>query len=156
MRFSASSWTHEFKFLNAACGILVPRPGIKPVPPAVEVESPNRWTAREFPKHTWRVSVHCSYFWCSNCPMRGEWESFKKLGSWVIFTQAQLSVQLPSFSGMQRWYRVRYVSYSRCAFSHSFKAGVASFFSKGPDSKYIRLCRPYTIIALSSVAWKQP
>ena len=30
-------------------GILVPRPGIEPVPPAVEAQSPNHWTAREFP-----------------------------------------------------------------------------------------------------------
>ena len=27
-------------------GILVPGPGIKPVPPAVEAWSPNHWTAR--------------------------------------------------------------------------------------------------------------
>ena len=32
-----------------ACGILVPRLGIEPVPPAVEARSPNHWTAREFP-----------------------------------------------------------------------------------------------------------
>ena len=32
-----------------ACGILVPRPGVEPVPPAVEAQSPNHWTAREFP-----------------------------------------------------------------------------------------------------------
>ena len=30
-----------------ACRILVPRPGIEPVPPAVEVQSLNHWTARE-------------------------------------------------------------------------------------------------------------
>ena len=30
-----------------ACGILVPRPGIEPVPPAVEAQSLNHWTARE-------------------------------------------------------------------------------------------------------------
>ena len=29
-----------------ACGILVPRPGFKPGPPAVEAWSPNHWTAR--------------------------------------------------------------------------------------------------------------
>ena len=33
----------------AACGILVPQPGIQPVPPAVEAQSPNPWTTREFP-----------------------------------------------------------------------------------------------------------
>ena len=32
-----------------ACGILVPRLGIKPMFPAVEVQSPNHWTAREVP-----------------------------------------------------------------------------------------------------------
>ena len=30
-----------------ACGILVLRPGIEPAPPALEVQSPNHWTARE-------------------------------------------------------------------------------------------------------------
>ena len=37
-------WPH-----HTACGILVPRPGIEPVPLAVEAQSPNHWTAREFP-----------------------------------------------------------------------------------------------------------
>ena len=32
-----------------AWGILVPLPGIESVPPAVEVQSPNYWTASEFP-----------------------------------------------------------------------------------------------------------
>ena len=32
---------------HAACGILVPRTGIEPVPPAVEARSPNHCTARE-------------------------------------------------------------------------------------------------------------
>ena len=31
-------------------GILVPQPGIKPAPPAVEARSFNHWTAREVPK----------------------------------------------------------------------------------------------------------
>ena len=31
-----------------ACGILVPWPGIEPVPSAVKAQSPNHWTAREF------------------------------------------------------------------------------------------------------------
>ena len=34
---------------RTACGILFPRPGIEPVPPAVEVWSLNHWTAREVP-----------------------------------------------------------------------------------------------------------
>ena len=36
-------------FGHEACGILVPQPGIKPAPPALEVQSPNHWTAREVP-----------------------------------------------------------------------------------------------------------
>ena len=35
-----------------AYGILVPRPGIKPVPSAVETWSSNHWTAREVPGHS--------------------------------------------------------------------------------------------------------
>ena len=30
-----------------ACGVLVPQLGIKPRPPAVEAQSPNRWIARK-------------------------------------------------------------------------------------------------------------
>ena len=37
-------WSHR-----AAWGILVPWPGTEPVAKAVEVPSPNHWTAREFP-----------------------------------------------------------------------------------------------------------
>ena len=32
-----------------ACGILVPRPGIEPTPPALEAWSPNHWMVREVP-----------------------------------------------------------------------------------------------------------
>ena len=35
---------------HAACGILVPLPGIELVSPAVEAWSLNHWTAREAPK----------------------------------------------------------------------------------------------------------
>ena len=40
-----------FKFillLHTACGILVPRPGIEPLPHAVETESLNHWTGKFF------------------------------------------------------------------------------------------------------------
>ena len=33
----------------AACGILVPRLGIEPRPPALRVQSANHWSTREFP-----------------------------------------------------------------------------------------------------------
>ena len=36
-----------FWLCRVACGILAPRPGIKPEPPAWEVWSLNHWTARE-------------------------------------------------------------------------------------------------------------
>ena len=42
----------------AACGILVPQPGIKPVPCAVKAWSPNHWTAREFPKFHYILTCH--------------------------------------------------------------------------------------------------
>ena len=69
--------TFVFRFLffgsffwpcHAACGILVPQPGVELVPPAVEVQSINHWTAREFPYFLkflkmlflWEVCVHFS------------------------------------------------------------------------------------------------
>ena len=30
-------------------GILVPQPGIEPLPPEVEAQNPNHWSSREFP-----------------------------------------------------------------------------------------------------------
>ena len=47
-------WLH-----HAACGILVPQPGIEPMPSAVKAQSPNHWTAREFP-----VSLYFKHFTC--------------------------------------------------------------------------------------------
>ena len=41
---------HLFICGRAARGILVPRPGMEPGPPAVEARSPNHWTAREVPQ----------------------------------------------------------------------------------------------------------
>ena len=38
-----------FFFWHAACGILVPQPGIEPVPAAMEGWSLNHWTTREVP-----------------------------------------------------------------------------------------------------------
>ena len=37
-----------FSLCSTAYGILVPQPGIEPIPPAMEVYSPNHWIAREF------------------------------------------------------------------------------------------------------------
>ena len=46
-------WLH-----HTTCGILIPQPGIKPVSPALEAQSPNHWTAKEVPQ--W-ILIPCSY-----------------------------------------------------------------------------------------------
>ena len=62
-----------FFFFFWLCGILVPRPGIEPAPPAVEVQSLNHWTAREVPV--------CVFF--SVCPKKGSQKvSFQELCMW--------------------------------------------------------------------------
>ena len=45
-----------------ACGILIPRLGIKPRPLAVRVQNPNLWTAREFLEGQLLLEwyIHCS------------------------------------------------------------------------------------------------
>ena len=54
---------------HAACGFFIAWPGIEPVPPAVEVQSLNHWTAREVPCTTVLFKVlYCKnknvYFLC--------------------------------------------------------------------------------------------
>ena len=51
-----------FSLSHAAYGILVPRPGIKPVPPAVEVWSLNHQTAREAPMFLKYISDWFCFF----------------------------------------------------------------------------------------------
>ena len=43
---------------QAAGGILVPRPGIEPAPPAVEAQSLNHWTTREVQLHIYLLDAH--------------------------------------------------------------------------------------------------
>ena len=50
-----------FFFCHEICGILVPQPGIETVPLAVEAQSPNHWSAREFPGQSFNCEAHC-YF----------------------------------------------------------------------------------------------
>ena len=40
-----------------ACGILVPRPGLEPVPPPVEARSLNHWTGREVPENFFKMQI---------------------------------------------------------------------------------------------------
>ena len=51
---TAFIWVFNLPFFSfwlrlVACGILVPRPEIKPSPSAVKAQSPNHWTSRKFP-----------------------------------------------------------------------------------------------------------
>ena len=49
--------TPFFNFNFVAYKILVPGPGIKPVPPALEWQSPNHWTTREFPPFPFKLKL---------------------------------------------------------------------------------------------------
>ena len=51
--FSISFWMHP-----TACRILVPPPGIKPTPPALEVQSLNHWTTRQVTLLNVRLDTH--------------------------------------------------------------------------------------------------
>ena len=53
-----------FFFLASLHGlqILVPQPGIEPMPSAVKVWSPNHWTAREFPRSLFLRGKKLQYF----------------------------------------------------------------------------------------------
>ena len=51
-------WPH-----HVACGILVPQPGIKPVPPALGVQSLNHWTSREVHLPILNIAVYT----CTHC-----------------------------------------------------------------------------------------
>ena len=46
-----------FWLRRVACGILVPPPGLEPVPPAVEARNLNHWTLREVPRFLFNLSV---------------------------------------------------------------------------------------------------
>ena len=49
-------------FLASLCDILVPRPGIEPLPPALGVQSLNYWTTREVPVPSAFIATFI-YFW---------------------------------------------------------------------------------------------
>ena len=56
-----------FCLCHAAREILVPQPGVKPMPPAVEVQSLNLWTTREVPKSMFTLfkvqEMHVKHIW---------------------------------------------------------------------------------------------
>ena len=51
--------------IHAACKILLPPPGIEPVPSAVKVQSSNHWTTREFPPIFFFFFFYCPSVSCS-------------------------------------------------------------------------------------------
>ena len=55
---------------HVACRILVPRPRIKSMAPAVEAESPNHWPSREFPSfNKCSLNTALCQFWCRGLGM---------------------------------------------------------------------------------------
>ena len=61
-------WGGGFWPRCAACGILVPQPGIEPTPPALEVWSLNHWTAREAPRMVFYCGQKTSYLYMKELP----------------------------------------------------------------------------------------
>ena len=57
-------FTRSFFFWQsrAACGILVPQPGIEPGSPQWKLPSPNHWTAREFPLDPIMINVEDIFY----------------------------------------------------------------------------------------------
>ena len=49
--------TFFFFFFCVACGILVPQPGTKPAPPALEAQSFKHWTTREVPRYCYFIII---------------------------------------------------------------------------------------------------
>ena len=54
--------THPWQ-THTTCGILVPWVGIQSQPPAVEAQSPNHWTARQF---SFSASLHPQLYYFHN------------------------------------------------------------------------------------------
>ena len=61
---------------SAACGILIPQPGIEPMPPALEVQSFNHWTSKETP---WL----CGFIWPARWYLKS-WKLLLALKNWEI------------------------------------------------------------------------
>ena len=58
-------------FGHEGCGILVPRPGVEPSPPALEALSLNHWIARGIPGVTFCMAFHaCLKAGVQVCPER--------------------------------------------------------------------------------------
>lgn len=69
-------------FLAILCGILVLQPRVEPLPPAVEAQSPNRWTTREFPEIPLRVGWNMGVTEVENYLEEKYWVQFESYWVW--------------------------------------------------------------------------
>ena len=85
--YNTSQESFFFQSCHTACGILVPRPGIKPMPPAVDAWSLNHWTAREVPRNfffffnIWLCCVFVAMCGLSLVAASGDYSSLRCAGS---------------------------------------------------------------------------
>ena len=85
-------------FIFLACGILVPWPGIEPVAPAVEAQSPNHWTAREVP----RVDITINQgLWCRE--LRQSPSLWEKTNDWPVISTTEIVVSLQVLKLVRDW-----------------------------------------------------
>ena len=62
LQLNKKNFLKKIFWLNCvAYGILVPQPGIEPMPPALKVWSLNHWTAGEVPQSPYFSEVHSRY-----------------------------------------------------------------------------------------------
>ena len=87
-------WCFLFWPYYAACRILVPQPGIKPVPLAVEVQSPNYWITREDP---FRSVQSLNRVWLFRTPWTaGHKASLSITNSWSLLKLMSIESVMPS------------------------------------------------------------
>ena len=90
-------WTFFFFFSfwprQAACGNLVPQPGIEPMPPAAEAWSLNHWTAREVPGDIELLSSNLPSVTC-------QW-LVHLCNKYLFMQQILINCLLPSGSGLR-------------------------------------------------------
>ena len=96
---------------HAACGILVTWPGIKSRPLAVDVQSPNHWTAREFPnfytifKGYFPFTVITKYWLYSPCCT---------MHPWAYLTPNSLYLSLPPHIALPHQLSIFFSASSTC------------------------------------------
>ena len=84
---------------HVACGILVLKPGIEPEHLAMRAQSPNHWTAREFPRSSfhncWAAAskLPCKPSCCCSSPSWGFW-TLEGASGRCIGSQCWLHVQI--------------------------------------------------------------